>query len=205
MVANGRTSKEIGSALGISESTVNWHLANVFAKLGVSSRAEAVARAYVANGQERPYASSLAGPVPTPQAWPRLIAIAIAIAIAAALLGGVTVATFRVGPIPILTPSPANRSDGVPTSSPSSGSRQDLIGAEIAPTTASQDPMADPTGSAPPASPATLTVPIVSPSLVTSPTMPTIPIPSVTSLPLPMPSPDLPLPSPIPTPRLSLP
>src|SRR5687767_15733345 len=43
LVAAGRTSKEIAGELGISESTVNWHIANVFARLGASSRAEAVA------------------------------------------------------------------------------------------------------------------------------------------------------------------
>ena len=55
LVAAGRTSKEIASALGISESTVNWHLANVFARLGASSRAEAVALAMRddVNGHER--------------------------------------------------------------------------------------------------------------------------------------------------------
>lgn len=43
LVAAGRTSKEIASELGISESTVNWHLTKTFARLGASSRAEAVA------------------------------------------------------------------------------------------------------------------------------------------------------------------
>jgi DNA-binding CsgD family transcriptional regulator len=53
LVAAGRTSKEIASALGISESTVNWHLANVFARLGASSRAEAVALAMREDGDGR--------------------------------------------------------------------------------------------------------------------------------------------------------
>ena len=44
-VAVGETSKEIALALGIRERTVNWHIANVFAKLGASSRAQAVALA----------------------------------------------------------------------------------------------------------------------------------------------------------------
>lgn len=43
LVAAGRTSKEIASELQISESTVNWHLTKAFARLGASSRAEAVA------------------------------------------------------------------------------------------------------------------------------------------------------------------
>lgn len=227
LVASGHTSKEIASALGISESTVNWHLANVFAKLGVSSRAEAVARAYVANGQEGPYAPSLDRPVPTPQAWPRFIAIAIAIAIAAALLGGVTVATFRVGPIPIPTPSPANGSDRAPTSSPSSGVREDVTGSELVPAGAAHDALVDPTPNGlppvfPPTplpspsalplqsvpiplpTPALPSLPIASPPLATSPTLPTVP--TLTSLPLPTPAlPDLALPTPIPSPQLPLP
>jgi len=44
-VAVGETSKEIAGALGISERTVNWHIANAFSKLGAESRAQAVAMA----------------------------------------------------------------------------------------------------------------------------------------------------------------
>ena len=44
-IAVGETSKEIALALGIRERTVNWHIANVFAKLGAGSRAQAVAMA----------------------------------------------------------------------------------------------------------------------------------------------------------------
>lgn len=44
-VALGETSKEIAAALGIRERTVNWHIAQVFVKLGAGSRAEAVALA----------------------------------------------------------------------------------------------------------------------------------------------------------------
>lgn len=45
-VAAGKTTKEISASLGISESTVNWHIANVLTKLEASSRAEAVAAAF---------------------------------------------------------------------------------------------------------------------------------------------------------------
>src|SRR5207247_7456420 len=44
-VARGETSKEIAAALGIRERTVNWHIAQVFARLGAGSRSEAVAMA----------------------------------------------------------------------------------------------------------------------------------------------------------------
>lgn len=45
LVVAGKTNQEIGIALGISEKTVEKHLAEVFAKLGVSSRVEAAVRA----------------------------------------------------------------------------------------------------------------------------------------------------------------
>ncbi|HTE71782.1 MAG TPA: LuxR C-terminal-related transcriptional regulator [Actinomycetes bacterium] len=50
LVAQGRTSKEIAAALVLSVRTVDNHLQRVFAKLGVSSRAEVAA----ALGEERP-------------------------------------------------------------------------------------------------------------------------------------------------------
>ena len=45
LIAEGKTTKEISADLGIAESTVNWHVANVLMKLEASSRAEAVASA----------------------------------------------------------------------------------------------------------------------------------------------------------------
>ena len=46
LVATGRTNRAIAAELAISEKTVERHLGNVFAKLGVSNRAAATASAY---------------------------------------------------------------------------------------------------------------------------------------------------------------
>jgi DNA-binding NarL/FixJ family response regulator len=47
-LASGKTNRAIGNALGISEKTVARHVANIFTKLGLSSRAAATAYAYQA-------------------------------------------------------------------------------------------------------------------------------------------------------------
>jgi ATP/maltotriose-dependent transcriptional regulator MalT len=46
LVAAGKSNREIASALVISERTVDRHVSNIFAKLGISSRAAATAYAY---------------------------------------------------------------------------------------------------------------------------------------------------------------
>ena len=45
-VARGGTNREIASALGISERTVDRHVSNIYTKLDISSRAAATAFAY---------------------------------------------------------------------------------------------------------------------------------------------------------------
>jgi DNA-binding CsgD family transcriptional regulator len=204
LVAEGRTSKEIAVALGISESTVNWHLANAFERLGASSRAEAVALAMRSNGADQAprTPAPASAPAPARVAWPRLVAIAIAIAIAGALLGGAAVATLRLRPLAPPTASPANTS-GAPTSSPAGGSGQDVIGGETVPIEGGLDAGPDPTAGLLPGSGATL-LPSVS-----APPLPSVPLPvSTSALPsvpvTPPPLPSLPLPSPIPTPHLPL-
>jgi DNA-binding NarL/FixJ family response regulator len=46
MIARGATNREAASRLFISEATVKTHLLHVYAKLGVSDRAAAVAAAF---------------------------------------------------------------------------------------------------------------------------------------------------------------
>jgi ATP/maltotriose-dependent transcriptional regulator MalT len=50
LVASGMGNRDIAGALHLSEHTVARHMQNVFAKLGVSSRAAAIARA-IEHGQ----------------------------------------------------------------------------------------------------------------------------------------------------------
>jgi DNA-binding NarL/FixJ family response regulator len=45
LIAQGLTNKEIGQTLFISESTAKVHVRNIFAKLGVRTRAQAAVRA----------------------------------------------------------------------------------------------------------------------------------------------------------------
>src|SRR5688572_10028160 len=92
LVAAGRTSKEIAGELGISESTVNWHISNVFERLGASSRAEAVAVAMREDAEH----SDEPAPPPEPPAEPSLpitaIAVAVAVTLVLGLLGGALLA-----------------------------------------------------------------------------------------------------------------
>jgi DNA-binding CsgD family transcriptional regulator len=203
LVAEGRTSKEIAVALGISESTVNWHLANAFERLGASSRAEAVALAIRSSGAARATErSAQVHPVPARIAWPRLVAVAIAIAIAGALLGGATVAMLHLGPAP--TASPANGSDLMPLATPAIGPERDGAGGDLGPV-GGPGVGADPTRAPLLESPATLPpLPAVSAPPVPTITVP-LPTPALPSLPVtpPLPSPSVPLP--IPTPTLPIP
>ena len=60
--AQGRSTKQIALALGISPFTVQDHLKAVFAKVGVQSRAELVATLYVQHYQPRREAGATPGP-----------------------------------------------------------------------------------------------------------------------------------------------
>lgn len=62
LAAQGRSTKQIALALGISPFTVQDHLKAVFAKVGVQSRAELVAALYVQHYEPRREAGSTPGP-----------------------------------------------------------------------------------------------------------------------------------------------
>lgn len=46
LIADGLTNREISGNLSISESTVENHIHHIYAKLGISNRAQAVAHAF---------------------------------------------------------------------------------------------------------------------------------------------------------------
>lgn len=45
LLVHGQANKEIAAALGISVKTVEFHLKNIYTKLGVTNRAQAIAKA----------------------------------------------------------------------------------------------------------------------------------------------------------------
>jgi len=99
LVAAGRTSKEIAGELGISESTVNWHISNVFGRLGASSRAEAVALA-IRDEEPRPDAAveppdRLSGRLPLPLS---AVALVVAVTLVLGLFGGAILAGWQFSP-----------------------------------------------------------------------------------------------------------
>jgi DNA-binding CsgD family transcriptional regulator len=127
LVAAGRTSKEIAGALGISESTVNWHLANAFERLGASSRAEAVALAMrddaeaEQDGQSHiPPPRSRRPPLPMSN-----IAIALALTLLLGVLGGALMAGWNVS-----WPAPSPSAPVTPTSG-ASGSAEPTVGTHV--------------------------------------------------------------------------
>jgi LuxR family maltose regulon positive regulatory protein len=43
MITDGHSNKDIGSKLFVAESTVKWHLGNIYSKIGVKNRTQAIA------------------------------------------------------------------------------------------------------------------------------------------------------------------
>jgi DNA-binding CsgD family transcriptional regulator len=130
LVAAGRTSKEIAGELGISESTVNWHLSNVFDRLGASSRAEAVALAMREEAQSADAQAETAdAQVETSNRPERpslplsAIALAVGVTLVLGMLGGALMAgwsfTAPTWPSPSVAPSTVAPRSGEPSVRPS--------------------------------------------------------------------------------------
>jgi DNA-binding CsgD family transcriptional regulator len=122
LVAAGRTSKEIAGELGISESTVNWHLSNVFERLGASSRAEAVAIAMreEAEGDGEVVATDDAPPRARPSLRVTEVALAFVLTLLLGLIGGALIAEWdrKAPPIPLSPASAAPSSGASETAGP---------------------------------------------------------------------------------------
>lgn len=209
LVAAGRTSKEIAGVLGISESTVNWHLSNVFDRLGASSRAEAVALAMREEAQDAdaPIDAAPATPKRRPALPLSAIALAIGLTLVLGLLGGAMMAGWNftppTWPSPVAPPG-ATPLKSEPTVRPS-GAGVPAPGSEAA---APGQPSVDETAPGPTSTPATIVpLPLAAPSLspIAPPLAPLVPTlqtnapatppvvgPLPTTSPLPVPLPTLP-------------
>jgi len=178
LVAAGMTTKAIAATLSIAESTVNWHVGNALAKLGASSRAEAVAIVMRDGPPEAPVV------IVRPRARRRIgwWAAAALVALAVAVAGGTSVATWYLGThrdTPTGTPAPTVPSATAPASArPSAGGEQPIAG-----------PSRDVTNADPAIAPAPLgsagapTLPLPTPALTTPSLAPAITLPPLPSLP----------------------
>ena len=176
LVAAGRTSKEIAGDLGISESTVNWHLSNVFERLGASSRAEAVAIAMREASDDQTAAPTEAPPRARPSLPVSEIALAFVLTLLLGLIGGAVIAEWdRKAPAPLAPASAAPSSGASQTAAPTG---RPLVGApgsdsESAPVPADEvSPTAPPT-LVPGVTP--LELPVVGPLPAELPSLPPVP------------------------------
>ncbi|MDP9245474.1 MAG: LuxR C-terminal-related transcriptional regulator [Chloroflexota bacterium] len=161
LVAAGMTTKEIAATLSIADSTVNWHVGNALAKLGASSRAEAVAIMLRDGPAEAPVV--VIGPRPqrpVRSAWP--VAATVALVVMLAVAGGTSIAALYFGTHQ--APAPDRDAPSLaptPTTAPA--------------TTGSQPPAATPAASvAPQGAPATTTPVITGPSASAQPVLPIV-------------------------------
>ena len=203
-MAAGRTSKEIASELGISESTVNWHISNAFGRLGASSRAEAVALtiredADRNNGNGTPHEGAGAPKSARRPSVPHLSIGVVALTLLLAVLGGALIAGWQV----TLTPPSAT---AVPTGTPAptvaptarpSGALAPRPGTDVFQPGRSAEPTADAQATGMPAMPSPALpvpalesiAPLLAPAPVEAPTVPTAlpsvpPLPTAPSLPM---------------------
>lgn len=191
LVAAGLTTKAIAATLSIAQSTVNWHVGNVLAKLGASSRAEAVAIMLRDGG---PLQSRDAVVVVHPRRTSvvrRFATIAATLAILFAVAGVTAVAAL--GPAerdrpdrPAILPSPS--ATPVATASPRLGGAVPRPSAD-APADRSAAPSDAPPATQPPilrsGGPATVSPAVLPPVLLPTPPVQAspLPIPSIPSIP----------------------
>jgi len=157
LVAAGMTTKAIAATLSIAESTVNWHIGNALAKLGASSRAEAVAIVMRDGPPEAPVV------IVQPRArrrigWP--VAAAVLVALVLALAGGTSVATWYLG----------TRRD------PPTGTATPTVPSATQPASA-RPSTGDGRPSAPPSQDASSADPAIAPARLGSAGAPTLPLP----------------------------
>lgn len=199
LVAAGMTTKAIAATLSIAESTVNWHVGNVLAKLGASSRAEAVA---IMLRDGRPMAPVVVLRPARHDGTRRVAALGV-LAVLFALAGATALAAFQAtehdrpaSPRIDRTPSPAM----TPTAAPSAGGDQAPADHRVmwSPLPSGSVPAAEPSpvgGSPAPAVRSTL--PALTPvPLLTAPGVPLPPWPAVPAGTIP-PAPQVPTMSPI--------
>jgi DNA-binding CsgD family transcriptional regulator len=184
LVAAGRTSKEIASELGISESTVNWHISNVFGRLGASSRAEAVALAIREEADRHNDDGRSDESVVAPQSEHRpsvpLVSIAlVAVTLLLALLGGALLAGWHVTltpPSSTAVPATPAAPSVAPTARPSGALAPRPEADAVAPALGSIAPLL---------APATVEEPTTPPALPVLQALPVVP-PLPTRLPVPL-------------------
>lgn len=184
LVAQGMTTKTIAATLSIAESTVNWHVGNALAKLGASSRAEAVAIVLRDGGVEAPVVIVQPPPRRRIGWW---LAAAAAAVLVLGLAGGTSVATWYFGTHrdePTPRGAPTTPAASATATAIATATARPSVGDGGQPTAApSSDPSTAGPAVAPPqplSSAAPLTVPVATPVLT-----PPIPAPVVTAPPLP--------------------
>ena len=181
LVAEGMTTKAIAATLSIAESTVNWHVGIVLAKLGASSRAEAVA-IVLRGGEPAPSPVVIVRPqAPRRSGW--WLAAAAAVGFLVALAGGMSVAAWYFGvhpaarppsDVPRQTPVATDTASALPRSGGAAGSPSPNSGIE--PTL--EPPATGPLTSTPP-------LPVPTPRLVAPTVLPTVTLPPLPTPPLP--------------------
>jgi DNA-binding CsgD family transcriptional regulator len=187
-VANGKSTKEIAAELTISQNTVNWHVGNVLAKLGASTRAEAVAVRLRDDADEHDGANDRGPLDPTEhistidvtrgatRTW-RMRALALGAALLVVLLGGAPLVAARYA-------QPLQEPMATPTSPARSVAPNEIgDGAQSVPLRT-----AGPAGSAAPATAPAATAPAASAPPIRTSAVSAAPLPTIAAPTLPLPT-----------------